>query len=197
MGESGYDPARAVPFRPLESVDQPRRRPISVVGPRLTFWTCVDSICEAIVHYVCPRTHGCKVAHGNGECPFCRAGTPRKKTWWIQVCTEASATAQPELLALTLNALRSEPHLIGANGHLWGRRITVWRHPAGITQPMYAELDMDESPKDLPRVEPTLVILMRLWAATTSVAVRQRRGKGGDGKSLGGGGEERGRDGRA
>jgi hypothetical protein len=189
---SGYDPVRRVPLDPFAPLDQPRRRPIAVVGPRLTFWVCTDSICQAVVHYVHPRTHGCKVAHGDGDCPFCRNGTPKKKTWWLQVCVEEGTQGQPELLALTLNALKSEPHLLGSNGYLWGRRLTVWRHPHGPQQPMYAELDVSVSPRDLPRVEPTLAILIRLWQATTSEAVQARSRRGGDGKSLGGEGEERG-----
>jgi hypothetical protein len=192
MAKMRYDPARKVPLSPQTPVEQPRRLAWPVTGARVTYWICTNEVTEAIMHYVAPRTAGCGVFHGDGTCPLCKQGLNRFQTWWIQASLEEGIAAQVELLQLTANALKSEPHLLGSNGYLWGRRLTVWRFPGGPKDPMYAEMDMDVTPKNLPKVEPTINILIRRWQAATSAAVIQRQGRGGDGKSLGGEGEERG-----
>jgi hypothetical protein len=186
MSQSPYDPS----LRPDYTLGAPPPAPaarILRIGPeRITVWICTDAITHVVIHHVAPRTYGCRVVHGTPPCPFCAKGIPTRWAHWLQVSLSEGAESATYLCAVTQGALESEPHLLAADGYLWGRRLSLWRYPPAPGSPMYAELDVSISPRDLPRVEPTMHHLIRLWQAKTSAAVLKRHQSAPDGKSLGG-----------
>lgn len=172
---SQYDRARVHRPDGTPSADDSARRPLRVEGKPLTVWIVSPEVCIARIHWSGSRTFGCYMVHGSGLCPGCHGRWPVQDAYYLTVSTEARADWAPDLLQLTKVAVQSCPRLLTDEASLWGRRLTVWRHPGLVTDPMYAEMDVSESPKDLPEAEPTLWTLIRCWQARTKAETLAKR----------------------
>jgi len=175
MNNREYDPTPIPLTPPTDPPPDVRRRPLRVQGPRETLWIVSPGLCQTYEHYTGVRRMGCRVIHGHSVCPWCKAGLGTDCRWWLTLARQEGPDGPTELLALTRVAVQSCPDLFRHDGFLWGRRLTVWRHPPIPTGVMYAELDSSVSPKDLPRAEPTLHSVIRLWQAATRPETLRRQ----------------------
>ncbi len=171
-----YDPEKLCRAEMPHMTDRQRSLPVQVLGPPLTLWIVSKELTEVTVHWDGKRTFGCILVHGEGPCPCSKFKWATRKQWWLTVADRPCADAGTNVVCLTRVAVQSAPMLVYDAGSLWGRTLTLWRHPDTPTGVMYAQCDYAAAPKDLPSAEPTIHTLIRMWQARTRHETLVRKG---------------------
>lgn len=163
MSADGKD--RLASWAPGEVLFQPDRQPLKCFGPPLKVWVADHELTRVVVHHYQCRTRACTLRLLQGDCGLCLLGFRRLKQAWLQVCEAPHASSPPKLLMLTELAVEDDWRFAATGCDLWAFGLTVWREPSRPNGRMHARVDADDVAVSMPKVEPTLEILHRMFRA--------------------------------